>query len=80
MRTLTLFNTSACHLCELAEAVILPELALTQETLVLKDISECDQLMQHYALTIPVFHRDDTDTELNWPFTRSDIQEFLRSQ
>ncbi len=77
MRTLTLFNTSACHLCEQAEALIVPELARTQEFLLRKDISESDQLMQRYALTIPVLHRDDTDTELNWPFTRSDLRQFL---
>lgn len=76
MRILTLFNTSACHLCEQAEALILPELA--QEKLVRKDISESDLLLQRYALTIPVLHRDDTGAELNWPFTRGEIQAFLR--
>lgn len=79
MRTLTLFNTSACHLCEQAEALILPELALTQEPLVRQDISESEPLMQRYALTIPVLHRDDTDVELNWPFNRRDVEDFLQS-
>ncbi len=78
MRTLTLFNTSACHLCEQAEALILPELAHAQEQLVREDISESDRLMQRYALTIPVLHRDDTDAELNWPFSSGDVQQFLK--
>lgn len=78
MRILTLFNTSACHLCEQAEALILPELAHAQEKLVRKDISESDQLMQRYSLTIPVLHRDDTGAELNWPFSSGDIKQFLR--
>ncbi len=77
MRILTLFNTSACHLCEQAEALILPELARTHESLQREDISESEQLLQRYALTIPVLHRNDTDAELNWPFTRGDIQQFL---
>ncbi len=77
MRTLILFNTSACHLCEQAEALVLPELERTRESLLRKDISESDQLLQRYGLTIPVLHRDDTKAELNWPFTRSDIQRFL---
>lgn len=79
MRTLTLFHTSACHLCEQAEALILAELATAGEALVRKDISESDQLMQHYSLTIPVLQRDDTGAELNWPFSRDDIREFLYS-
>lgn len=79
MRTLTLFSTSACHLCEQAEALILPELARAQQQLVCKDISESDQLMQRYALSIPVLRRDDTAAELNWPFTASEIQAFLRN-
>lgn len=78
MRSLTLFNTSACHLCEQAEALILPELASVHEALLRKDISESDQLMQRYALTIPVLHRDDTGAELNWPFCSDDIRQFLK--
>ena len=42
------------------------------------DISESDELFARYGLTIPVLASPD-GRELCWPFTASQLQQFLRS-
>ncbi len=69
---LTLFGTSACHLCELAEDLLLQ--AGVEFTTV--DISESDALFERYGITIPVLRRED-GAELNWPFDETALAAFL---
>ena len=69
---LTLYSTSACHLCELAQA-LLDEQGAAYEVV---DISESDELFERYGITIPVVRRGD-GTELNWPFDQGQLREFL---
>lgn len=69
---LTLFGTSACHLCELAEGLLVQ--ADVQFSVV--DISESDALFERYGVTIPVLRRDD-GAELNWPFDAMTLAAFL---
>lgn len=69
---LTLFGTSACHLCELAEAL----LQQRGEQFEIIDISESDELFERYGLTIPVLRRND-GAELNWPFDDEELAGFL---
>ena len=69
---LTLYSTSACHLCELA-LVLLDEQGAAYEVV---DISESDELFERYGITIPVVRRGD-GTELNWPFDQGQLREFL---
>lgn len=68
-----LYTTSACHLCELAEA-LLEEAKLTAESI---EIANEDALVLRYGIRIPVLKRLDTEAELNWPFTAQDILQFL---
>lgn len=42
------------------------------------DISEDDQLLQRYGLTIPVLRRQDTAAEISWPFCSEDILALMR--
>ncbi|WP_420231635.1 glutaredoxin family protein [Pseudomonas sp. ABY48] len=72
-----LFGTLGCHLCEIAEAELMPfvEHGLLVE---LVDISEREDWMDNYALRIPVLRRMDTDAELAWPFEGEQIVAFLR--
>jgi hypothetical protein len=42
------------------------------------DIAEDEKLLDAYSLRIPVLQRLDTNTELNWPFNATDINEFLK--
>lgn len=72
-----LFGTLGCHLCEAAEAELMPlvEYGLLVE---LVDIAESDAQLEAYALRIPVLRRADTGAELDWPFNTDRIVLFLR--
>ena len=74
-KTLTLYSTSHCHLCDNAIA-ILNELAISTFTIV--EITESEALLIAYGTRIPVLQRDDNKAELNWPFNAQDIVQFLR--
>lgn len=72
-----LFGTLGCHLCEVAEGVLMPfvEHGLLVE---LVDISEREDWVEDYGLRIPVLRRLDTGAELDWPFGAEQIVTFLR--
>ncbi len=70
---LILYGTSACHLCEQA-ADMLDEVGARYSEC---DISESDALFERYGLTIPVL-RKASGEELNWPFTRDELEAFVR--
>jgi hypothetical protein len=77
---LFLYGTSACHLCEEAHALLV---SLKQEMHIAWseiDIVEDNDLMQHYGLKIPVLYQSDNHSELCWPFSLSDIRNFLITQ
>lgn len=71
-----LFGTLGCHLCEVAEAVLMPfvEHGLLVE---LVDIAEQEVLYEGYGLRIPVLRRCDTGQELEWPFEAEQVVAFL---
>ncbi|TLX59237.1 glutaredoxin family protein [Stutzerimonas nosocomialis] len=71
-----LFGTLGCHLCEQAEAILLPlvEHGLMVELL---DIAEQERWMDDYALRIPVLRRVDSGAELDWPFEAEQVVSFL---
>ncbi|MNE38468.1 hypothetical protein D3C80_1323680 [compost metagenome] len=72
-----LFGTLGCHLCDVAEAMLMPfvEHGLLVELI---DIVERDDWVERYALRIPVLRRCDTGAELNWPFESEQVVAFLR--
>ncbi|MCS3467062.1 hypothetical protein M2401_000783 [Pseudomonas sp. JUb42] len=72
-----LFGTLGCHLCEIAEAELLPlvEYGLLVE---LMDISESEAMFETYSLRIPVLRRVDTGAELDWPFNADQVVAFLQ--
>lgn len=72
-----LFSTTGCHLCEVAEALLMPfvEHGLLVELI---DIAEREDWVERYALVIPVLRRSDTGAELNWPFDAEQVVSFLR--
>lgn len=71
-----LLGTLGCHLCEYAEAVLMPfvERGLLVE---LVDIADREEWLEHYALLIPVLKRTDTSAELLWPFDAPQVAAFL---
>lgn len=88
--TVNLYTTAACHLCEQAEALLATlqqdnaqlnqdsvQLNKVQLAIIAIDIADSDALVAQYGIRIPVLQRSDTLAELNWPFTRQDIEQFL---
>ncbi|ROM51036.1 glutaredoxin family protein [Pseudomonas rhodesiae] len=71
-----LFGSLGCHLCEIAEAVMMPlvEHGLQVE---LVDITDPEDLTEVYGLRIPVLRRADTGAELDWPFDTDQVVAFL---
>ena len=74
---MSMFGTLGCHLCELAEAEVMP---LVQHGLLVEliDIVDSEALFEAYGLRIPVLRRVDTGAELDWPFDTEQIVAFLR--
>ena len=74
---LVFYTTSQCHLCELAEALLvrtpLPE-PIPVDAI---DIAQSDTLVKRYGSRIPVLYRRDTGAELDWPFTSDELINFL---
>ncbi|MGA9660382.1 MAG: glutaredoxin family protein [Pseudomonas alloputida] len=71
-----LFGTLGCHLCEVAEAVLMP---LVDHGLLVElvDIAESEPLLERYGLIIPVLRRCDNGAELHWPFDTEQVVAFL---
>lgn len=77
MDSYTLYGTSACHLCEIAEEMIQRAAAQGRSLTLHKiDISESDDLFERYGLTIPVL-ANAAGAELLWPFSEEELERFL---
>ena len=73
MKTLILYSTVGCHLCEQALELISPSIQ-GQYQITEVDISDSDALVERYGTRIPVILREDTGSEIGWPF---DLQQFI---
>lgn len=72
-----LYGTSACHLCEIAEAMLLAQRGPGVDFAFEKvDISESDALFERYGVRIPVLQHPDGE-ELGWPFSAEQLAQFL---
>ncbi|MFA7553622.1 MAG: glutaredoxin family protein [Spongiibacteraceae bacterium] len=76
MKTLVLYTTLGCHLCEQALALIEPVLSAEYQISEV-EISESDHLMAVYGIRIPVIQRQDTGAEIGWPFDQQQFRRFL---
>jgi glutaredoxin len=77
MKTLILFSTLGCHLCEQALELVTPIITDCYQIDEV-DISESEALMEKYGIRIPVITRQDTGAEIGWPFDRQQFVEFIR--
>ena len=75
-RQLNLYSTSHCLLCELAYSLVTQPSNNIEVTLI--EIAENETLLTRYGSRIPVLQRQDTQTELDWPFNETSIVEFLK--
>lgn len=71
-----LFGTLGCHLCEVAEEILMP---LVEHGLLVElvDIADRETLFDDYGLRIPVLRRVDSGAELDWPFDAEQVVAFL---
>lgn len=77
MKTLYLYTTLGCHLCEQCKVILWP--ALERANLQLKEveIADDDLLVERYGVRIPVIQLQGESEDLGWPFTESDLQQYL---
>lgn len=83
---LLLYTTSACHLCEQAEALLAPVLAYVNSNrakpivLCKREITESAELVERYGIRIPVIRFRDSAQELGWPFDQAEAFAFIGAQ
>ncbi|WP_304996880.1 glutaredoxin family protein [Salinispirillum sp. LH 10-3-1] len=77
MRSLVLYETSHCHLCEQAEQVLIPFVNSAECQIELVDIVSDDTLMQAHGTEIPVLKDHHSGRLLKWPFDECDVRSFL---
>ena len=71
MRSLTLYTTSGCHLCEHAEHI----LEAGGHPFDAVDIADDLDLMERYGVRIPVV-KDGAGRELGWPLMAHSLRAF----
>lgn len=77
MKSIYLYSTSGCHLCEMAREIVSP--LLNNHSLYLEeiDIAESDALIERYGVRIPVLKSPHHLEELGWPFDATQASDFL---
>lgn len=76
-KTLILYTTAGCHLCDRAKAVIWPQLSAGSWRLQEVEIAESDELIERYGVRIPVVAPAEGVGELGWPFDAEQLRDFL---
>ena len=79
MQKVILYGTTACHLCEEAEELLRKAQEKVDFPMQIQkvDISENDDLMGRYGISIPVVFKEETGTEINWPFDFNGLVNFI---
>lgn len=72
---LTLYQRDDCRLCDLAIEVLAQARAPDFSSVFIDDDAE---LEARYGSRVPVLRDEESARELNWPFDRGRVQEFLR--
>lgn len=78
MKSVSLYTTAGCHLCEQAHDMLK---ALADEenlTIELVEIGDDDKLTERFGSAIPVVKFSD-ETLLYWPFNQSDLAHRLHA-
>jgi len=73
---ITLYTTAGCHLCDLADTILLALPAHHQVEIIHTEIGDSDELVERYGIRIPVLEFSD-GSEIGWPFEQGDIEKKL---
>lgn len=76
-RTLTLYGTLGCHLCDEALALTLPVARRLGVVVEERDVATDPALEARYGTRIPVLRRRDNGAELGWPFDAAAVYRLL---
>ena len=71
---LILYGSLGCHLCELAEEMLIS----VRSDFMKVEITDDEALVEAYGVHIPVLKRDWDEMELFWPFDREQLLDFLK--
>ncbi|HTF95613.1 MAG TPA: glutaredoxin family protein [Cellvibrio sp.] len=77
MKTVYLYSTPGCHLCDLAWEVLTPLIINLPLRLEEVDIAGSDELIERYGVRIPVLKYADHAEDLGWPFDDRQAADFL---
>lgn len=77
MQKFIFFTTQGCHLCELAETLLVTHMNPDIHQVDLLDIAYDDQLLALYGERIPVLKNEKTEAELGWPFDAAQLLDFI---
>lgn len=77
MSRLVLYGTLGCHLCTVAEDVLVSVIDLKQFSIELIDIADDEKLVEKYGVRIPVLADPLSGAELGWPFDALQLQQFI---
>ncbi|SEI75868.1 Glutaredoxin-like domain [Allopseudospirillum japonicum] len=82
MKSIKLYTTSGCHLCEQAQALLHPYVDMKNLTLDLIEISISEDLIAQYGVRIPVLSGTNYAgemSELAWPFDATELASWLQT-
>lgn len=75
---LVLLGTQACHLCENAQALLMPFQEQLKVDIFLEDIAQSVEQVERYGLRIPVLLHEESQDELGWPFDSNQLYLWLK--
>ncbi|OUR73983.1 hypothetical protein A9Q92_05075 [Methylophaga sp. 42_8_T64] len=76
MTQIILYTTAGCHLCDLANDLLMQIKQQQTVSVAYVEIGDDDQLVALYGTTIPVLEFSN-GSQLNWPFELNDINKKL---
>ena len=71
------YHTSDCHLCDVAEEMILPLLIASGVVAEAIDVADDQDAFARFGMQIPVLYFPATDTSVLWPFDRQAVAQLL---
>ncbi len=79
---LLLLGTAGCHLCEEAQDIVAACVSAIAPDMQIAsiDIAEHQEWQLDYALKIPVLLEPESGHQLEWPFGRDQVAQFLRQR
>lgn len=78
MRNLILLGTEGCHLCEVAEQLLVTSLSAEYFSVEVADIVDEEDWLTLYAEKIPVLLDEQSGAALCWPFGQEQLMGFLQ--